>query len=467
MTIIVQQPKDSNGNPQPMVYDSDTKKIIVDSNGYVLNGSSQVLDNVPSLLSIVNTPKTQTSGLYEGLNYIDSIGGGKIIIKDIVYLSASISITTDNPIIIEGAYQSMTNEFGNLTPKQEIGPTIMVTDDFPTDSFMFTFSPVHQNSGRVEFRNLTIIGNPTQSSTYSSIASGIELTSSSTSGGEAIPQGCLDHVKFVNVQTALYIDETETSGTFFIDHVLALVSNNFLVANGTIYIDVANYGSNSIQNSDFLITAAYIRMTNIIALSSTNGVFSLSGGAIVNVSSAYFSTPTPIGIINSSFLTLSGLIYEASGKLMTIQGDSNGSTIISSGVFSALADVQIFNNSNSGTGKVLLSDCVFLNNGYTISIGTLGDNTYIENCKGLDLVPTTPSVPTSGTAQENTNPYPVNVYIYGGDITEIQITRGGTAYTVLSVSTAIAMSGQVYKLNPGDSITVTYTTAPTWEWLSD
>ena len=81
--------------------------------------------------------------------------------------------------------------------------------------------------------------------------------------------------------------------------------------------------------------------------------------------------------------------------------------------------------------------------------------------------PSTPSVPTSGTAQENTNPYAVDVYIYGGDVTEIQITKNGTAYTVLSVSTAIAMSGQVYKLNPGDSITVTYSTAPSWEWLSD
>ena len=81
--------------------------------------------------------------------------------------------------------------------------------------------------------------------------------------------------------------------------------------------------------------------------------------------------------------------------------------------------------------------------------------------------PTTPSVPASGTAQQNTNPYPVDVYVYGGDVTEIQITKGGTAYTVFSVSTAIAMSGQAYKLNPSDSITVTYTTAPTWEWLSD
>ena len=81
--------------------------------------------------------------------------------------------------------------------------------------------------------------------------------------------------------------------------------------------------------------------------------------------------------------------------------------------------------------------------------------------------PTAPSVPTSTTAQENTNPYAVDVYVYGGAVTEIQITRNGTAYTVFSVSTAIAMSGQVYKLNPGDSITVTYSTAPSWEWLSD
>jgi hypothetical protein len=81
--------------------------------------------------------------------------------------------------------------------------------------------------------------------------------------------------------------------------------------------------------------------------------------------------------------------------------------------------------------------------------------------------PSTPTVPASATAQQNTNPYAVDVYIYGGDVTEIQITKNGTAYTVLSVSSAIAMSGQVYKLNPGDSITVTYSTAPSWEWLSD
>jgi hypothetical protein len=79
----------------------------------------------------------------------------------------------------------------------------------------------------------------------------------------------------------------------------------------------------------------------------------------------------------------------------------------------------------------------------------------------------TPTMPSSGTAQSNTLQTSVNVYVYGGDVTKIQITKDGTAYTVFSVSTAIAMSGQAYKLNPDDSITVTYSTAPTWEWLSD
>ena len=68
MTIIVQQPKDSNGNPQPMVYDSDTKKVIVDHDGYVLNGG-QKLVNVPTLLGYVNTPKTTSDGYGEALQY--------------------------------------------------------------------------------------------------------------------------------------------------------------------------------------------------------------------------------------------------------------------------------------------------------------------------------------------------------------------------------------------------------------
>ena len=78
---------------------------------------------------------------------------------------------------------------------------------------------------------------------------------------------------------------------------------------------------------------------------------------------------------------------------------------------------------------------------------------------------TTPSVPASGTAQQNANQYSVDVYLNGGTVTEIQITKSGTAFTVFSNSTGLAFSGQHYTLNPTDIITVTYSTAPTWEWV--
>jgi len=75
--------------------------------------------------------------------------------------------------------------------------------------------------------------------------------------------------------------------------------------------------------------------------------------------------------------------------------------------------------------------------------------------------PTIPSVPASGTAQANTNPYPVNVYIYGGTVTEIQYTpSGGTAVEVGTAGPATV------RLNPGDSITLTYTAAPSWQWTA-
>ena len=68
MTVIVQPGTDSNGNPQPMVYDSDTKKVVVDSNGFIVSGGQRLV-NVPSKADYVSTPKTQTCGILEAVNY--------------------------------------------------------------------------------------------------------------------------------------------------------------------------------------------------------------------------------------------------------------------------------------------------------------------------------------------------------------------------------------------------------------
>lgn len=85
MTIIIQQPKDSNGNPQPMVYDSVSGKIIVDSEGYVLMGQDKPLINVPSRLNYITTPKTQTSGIQEAINYSYANNVNTIKLMDGVY----------------------------------------------------------------------------------------------------------------------------------------------------------------------------------------------------------------------------------------------------------------------------------------------------------------------------------------------------------------------------------------------
>jgi len=77
----------------------------------------------------------------------------------------------------------------------------------------------------------------------------------------------------------------------------------------------------------------------------------------------------------------------------------------------------------------------------------------------------TPAVPSSGTAQQNTYPYPVDVYVSGGSATAVQVTRQGSTYTVWSSSTATAIPPLLVRLEPSDSITITYSTAPSWTWL--
>jgi len=94
------------------------------------------------------------------------------------------------------------------------------------------------------------------------------------------------------------------------------------------------------------------------------------------------------------------------------------------------------------------------------------DNVF--NLSGINLPypsVSTLAVPSSGTAQSNTYPYPVEAYVSGGLATAVQVTRGGATYTVWSSSTATAIPPLLVRLEPGDSITLTYSTAPSWTWV--
>ena len=100
--------------------------------------------------------------------------------------------------------------------------------------------------------------------------------------------------------------------------------------------------------------------------------------------------------------------------------------------------------------------------------GYISGNPLVARNYGVSAIyPTvsTPAVPSSGTAQSNTYPYPVDVYVSGGSATAVQVTRQGATYTVWSSSTATAIPPLLVRLEPGDSITITYSTAPSWTWL--
>jgi len=56
--------------------------------------------------------------------------------------------------------------------------------------------------------------------------------------------------------------------------------------------------------------------------------------------------------------------------------------------------------------------------------------------------PTTPTVPSSGAPQKNINPYPIDIYVTGGVVTQIAITKSsGSTYVVMNNAAGITMSG--------------------------
>lgn len=99
MAIIIQPPKNSSGKPQPMVYDDSTGKIIVDNNGYILNGENIPLINIPSKLAYVNTPKTTSNGINEASNYAIANKIPDIKFNEFIY-SQNTNATTSGSVTV-------------------------------------------------------------------------------------------------------------------------------------------------------------------------------------------------------------------------------------------------------------------------------------------------------------------------------------------------------------------------------
>lgn len=452
MTVIVQQPVDNNGNPQPMVYDSDTGKVIVDHDGYILNGSNRVLAGIPSLLGFIDTPKTQTGGIQEAGNY-----GTEIILRPGIYeINAPMQFTHSVHIIGSGKW----SPFGNSSISD-------IPDDITVLRAMSSFSAgylIQMYNSAIYIENVTLDLNGMS-------INGINAYSSSD---YPLPSqqlyNVLNNVYGINsVSGYYYFTETNTWNNIF--------ERCIFTGSGS-SIQITNSGSNVwvLNTQDYTSGGMYL-----------DGIFNYIFGGIQQLvqigGSAFFEqcnwtnnyTDTDISLLGGmSTLSISNsVIYLQSAYVINFNSYSvNNLSLFNnefideynyspSVIFSSLTAYGIFNIAGN---LLVLNGTTTLPtlNGNPFSLTEI--NTYHY---ALDYAPpSTPSVPASGTAQSNANPYAVKVYINGGALTEVQISINGTAYTVYSNSTASAVY-EGFTLPAGASITLTYTTAPTWSWLPE
>ena len=156
MTIIVQPSTDSNGNPQPMVYDQDTGKIIVDHDGYYVNGGKRLI-NVPTVSEYVSTTKTQTAGIQEAVRYAISLGTLNSAGAPTVLISAGSVITINAKVIIDNesldstASITICGEDGGETGSSAIACNF--SDDY-------VFQGPNNSQNLVKISDLTINSNP-------------------------------------------------------------------------------------------------------------------------------------------------------------------------------------------------------------------------------------------------------------------------------------------------------------------
>jgi hypothetical protein len=463
------------------------------------------------------SPYTETVGIQEAYNYIVTGNGGKIqLATGIFTLDEPVVFDTPVNVRIEGTIES--NPTNNANPTDYLAGTIIVpSESFPTTStitptgvaYLFEIlpNPNSQNYGAFEIEHISFLGNTL--SNYGTIGSiGAIMAGWNTN---FIPRLIFRGMKFHN---CLYTaDICDFGGPAYFDNIhITDCGHGFRLETLDTYIGLYEAYNNTISgielgtplpnvtppsqtlnfNISHLDMAVAGTAAGIMVNQATHGATSQeqanSWTVEVSIAEMVFAGTNGSTLLNP--LGYSVPIYMHFGSLFTqfmdnfivnnamtqTYGNYGSLNVFVDSFFTVLSqDVNWYTNQNTVNGTltptpVLLEirSALVMLNGYTISNLVSQDDVIIDAPDfAKTMPPTTPSVPTSATAQENTNPYAVDVYAYGGDVTEIQITRNGTAYTVLSVSTAIAMSGQAYKLNPGDSITVTYTTAPTWEWLSD
>ena len=462
-------------------------------------------------------PYSPTLGILEAIKYVDSNGyGGTVLLKRGLYvISQSVQYQFNTSIAIIG--EAMGSGVTKSTQKYVTGVMIMPSESFPAGNYLFDLDNTssQENTGmlyidQIEFFGSYSLTNPIGNSTYL-IASGLR-TGHVNHGparqfiGHIRTVSCLGstttNIPSIDINNAggptyiQLIQQTYSSNPTFnaidltMEHYECYIQQGFYGINfngslnptpyyshyniGTIYMDSTPTGALNVGDDGYPVNINIDKVIYDTSATNNNGVriFTFHASSVVNTNNIVLFGSQPNSSNNNLFtlanVGTSTLLINAVIKNITWYVALNTGTPTISG------SMVLYGGTTTWNGSLTIDNFVIEPTGavFTATLPNVISNVniFLRNPTSYISVlgqPTTPTVPASGTAVQNTNPYATNVYLYGGTVTEIQLTRNGTAYTVFSNASGLALSGQVYKLNPSDEITLTYTTAPTWEWLSD
>jgi len=440
------------------------------------------------------SPYTQTAGIQEALNYAKNNGYKEVRLSEGVF-TITYGVTLLLPFL--GSIQNGTN-YGmnfigsgrhatrivqqNYETQSQTVPVIAWED--PDSQYMTDNLPSYypgqsgqHNNNQWYISDMSIYGNVvTPSSGYALGISVVNLAQAENS--------------MRNYLTRVDITNIATPSSYGVSAALDMSGNEdttienctLISSNSTPIIWLAPYGSFTVKHSQFA--------------SSTIGA--MYSGYLYSQENVYWSNP----IINyycsigSTFLNqmlllgdfgIHGFTYN-NYPISTAQGYSTHNLTIKG------IGLQGFSGApktgygytiqdNTGANKIIRAefDGNYINGqSYSWPSGAIGNNTNPGSYAKFNfwsanniIVPnfSTPSVPASGTAVSNPYQVPVDVYLNGGAVTEIVITSfnsnawANVNYTAFSSSSAVALNGLKITLKPSDSITLTYTTAPTWTWV--
>lgn len=173
----------------------------------------------------------------------------------------------------------------------------------------------------------------------------------------------------------------------------------------------------------------------------------LSNLSFTGFTNAIYQAAYPSGYTISD-LTITSIQVQAGGTALQLDGPMTRLSIIG-GVIDGASALASFTNITGNISNLATTTSVYVLNTSTIKF---------SSCQGINPAgpQTAPTMPASGTALTNPFPFDAMVYISGGTVTAIEV--GGTATGIISGGVLVPA---------GETITLTYSAAPTWVWIGN